>query len=322
MAKPSSPKHLGAAATSSALVRLRELASAAKPPTRRSSAKSAAKQATAKAEKATAKAEKATAKPVVATAPAVTPVGEEHTPTVAPELSTGAGVLSRVAVMLARVPKEHVAAPEQPVPHLISESLALLAVARRYADKLGKIGFSDAMLDGLQLYAQALHEAQAQLDSLRGKHITQAEQKAFLQASELRTQLLLAGRLVLRKDRKALEALDAIAEGDGLADLARDLLDLALVVETYPTDLARLGLGVEAVVKARELAKKLTAKLDAQKPKTDAERAAEDLRNRAATVLQELIAEARLGGAYLFRKEPRVALLFTATHLSRRRGSR
>jgi hypothetical protein len=234
----------------------------------------------------------------------------------------GAGVLSRVAVMLARVPKEHVAAPEQPVPHLISESLALLAVARRYADKLGKIGFSDAMLDGLQLYAQALHEAQAQLDSLRGKHITQAEQKAFLQASELRTQLLLAGRLVLRKDRKALEALDAIAEGDGLADLARDLLDLALVVETYPTDLARLGLGVEAVVKARELAKKLTAKLDAQKPKTDAERAAEDLRNRAATVLQELIAEARLGGAYLFRKEPRVALLFTATHLSRRRGSR
>ena len=322
MAKPSSPKHLGAAATSSALVRLRELASAAKPPTRRSSAKSAAKQATAKAEQATAKAEKATAKPVVATAPAVTPVGEEHTPTVAPELSTGAGVLSRVAVMLARVPKEHVAAPEQPVPHLISESLALLAVARRYADKLGKIGFSDAMLDGLQLYAQALHEAQAQLDSLRGKHITQAEQKAFLQASELRTQLLLAGRLVLRKDRKALEALDAIAEGDGLADLARDLLDLALVVETYPTDLARLGLGVEAVVKARELAKKLTAKLDAQKPKTDAERAAEDLRNRAATVLQELIAEARLGGAYLFRKEPRVALLFTATHLSRRRGSR
>ena len=322
MAKPSSPKHLGDAATSSALVRLRELASAAKPSTRRSSAKSAAKQATAKAEKATAKAEKATAKPVVATAPAVTPVGEEHTPTVAPELSTGAGVLSRVAVMLARVPKEHVAAPEQPVPHLISESLALLAVARRYADKLGKIGFSDAMLDGLQLYAQALHEAQAQLDSLRGKHITQAEQKAFLQASELRTQLLLAGRLVLRKDRKALEALDAIAEGDGLADLARDLLDLALVVETYPTDLARLGLGVEAVVKARELAKKLTAKLDAQKPKTDAERAAEDLRNRAATVLQELIAEARLGGAYLFRKEPRVALLFTATHLSRRRGSR
>jgi hypothetical protein len=336
MAKPSSPKHLGAAATSSALVRLRELASAAKQPTRRPSAKSAAKKATpkaekatakaekatAKAEKATAKAEKATAKPVVATATAVTPVGEEHTPTAAPELSTGAGVLSRVAAMLARVPKEHVAAPEQPVPHLISESLALLAVARRYADKLGKIGFSDAMLGGLQLYAQALHEAQAQLDSLRGKHVTQAEQRTFLQASELRTQLLLAGRLVLRKDRKALEALDAIAEGEGLADLARDLLDLALVVETYPTDLERLGLGVEAAVKARELAKKLTAKLDAQKPKTDAERAAEDLRNRAATVLQELIAEARLGGAYLFRKEPRVALLFTATHLPRRRGSR
>ena len=54
---------------------------------------------------------------------------------------------------------------------------------------------------------------------------------------------------------------------------------------------------------------------------TEADREAEDLRNRAATVLQELMAEARLGGAYLFRKEPRLSLLFTATHLPRR-GSR
>ena len=306
MAKPSSPKHPGAAATSSALTRLRKLATAAKQPTARPAAKPKAKKATAKAKKAT----------------AVTPVGEAHTPTAAPELSTGAGVLSRVSAMLARVPSEHVAAPEQPVPHLISEALALQAVARRYADKLGKIGFSEAMLDGLQLYAQALHEAQAQLDLLRGKHITQAEQKTYVQASELRSQLLLGGRLVLRKDRKALEALDAIAEGDGLADLARDLLDLALVVESYAVQLERLGLGLQTAIKARELAKKLTEKLTAQKPKTDAERAAEELRNRAATVLQELIAEARLGGAYLFRKEPRVALLFTATHLPRRRGSR
>ena len=334
MAKPSSPKHPGAAATSSALTRLRELATAAKQPTARPAAKPKAEKATAKAEKATAKAEKATAKAKKATAKAekatakakkataVTPVGEAHTPTAAPELSTGAGVLSRVSAMLARVPSEHIAAPEQPVPHLISEALALQAVARRYADKLGKIGFSEAMLDGLQLYAQALHEAQAQLDLLRGKHITQAEQKTYVQASELRSQLLLGGRLVLRKDRKALEALDAIAEGDGLADLARDLLDLALVVESYSVQLERLGLGLQTAIKARELAKKLTEKLNAQKPKTDAERAAEELRNRAATVLQELIAEARLGGAYLFRKEPRVALLFTATHLPRRRGSR
>lgn len=327
MAKSSSPKHPGTAATSSALVRLRELATAAKQPTTRSTANAKAKKAPAKAEKAPAKAKKAPTKakkatPVVATATAVTPVGDEHTPTAAPELSTGAGVLSRVSELLARVPSEHVAAPEQPVPHLISEALALLAVARRYADKLGKIGFSEAMLDGLQLYSQALHEAQAQLDLLRGKHITQAEQKVYLQASELRSQLLLAGRLVLRKDRKALEALDAIAEGEGLADLARDLLDLALVVESYPVQFERLSLGLQTAVKARELAKKLTVKLESQKPKTDAERAAEDRRNRAATVLQELIAEARLGGAYLFRKEPRVALLFTATHLPRRRGSR
>ena len=264
MAKPSSPKHPGAAATSSALTRLRELATAAKQPTARPAAKPKAEKATAKAEKATAKAEKATAKAKKATAKAekatakakkataVTPVGEAHTPTAAPELSTGAGVLSRVSAMLARVPSEHIAAPEQPVPHLISEALALQAVARRYADKLGKIGFSEAMLDGLQLYAQALHEAQAQLDLLRGKHITQAEQKTYVQASELRSQLLLGGRLVLRKDRKALEALDAIAEGDGLADLARDLLDLALVVESYSVQLERLGLGLQTAIKARE----------------------------------------------------------------------
>ena len=230
-------------------------------------------------------------------------------------------MLARVSVMLSRVPAEHVVPPQQPVPHLISEALALYAVARRYADKLGKIGFSDAMLDGLHLYAQALHEAQAKLDSHRGKHSTQAEQKLFVQAFDLRNQLLLAARLVLRKDRKVLESLDAIAEGEGLTDLARDLLDLALVAESYPAQLSRLGIGVDTAYKARDLARKLTAKTESTATKTEADREAEELRNRAATVLQELMAEARLGGAYLFRKEPRLSLLFTATHLPRR-GSR
>ncbi len=78
---------------------------------------------------------------------------------------------------------------------------------------------------------------------------------------------------------------------------------------------------MDTAYKARDLARKLTAKTDSTTTKTEADREAEELRNRAATVLQELMAEARLGGAYLFRKEPRLSLLFTATHLPRR-GSR
>jgi len=343
MAKPSSKKPATGGAslsTSAALLRLRELA---KPETKPKGAsaksslpvksvmanvtKSKVEKATKpKVEKATKpKVEKAT-KPKVekATKPKVekaTKLAESHALDAAPELSPGAGVLARVSVMLSRVPAEHVVPPQQPVPQLISEALALFGVARRYADKLAKIGFSDAMLDGLHLYAQALHEAQAKLDSHRGKHSTQAEQKLFGQAFDLRNQLLLAARLVLRKDRKVLESLDAIAEGEGLADLARDLLDLALVAESYPAQLSRLGIGVDTAYKARDVARKLTAKTESTATKTEADREAEELRNRAATVLQELMAEARLGGAYLFRKEPRLSLLFTATHLPRR-GSR
>jgi hypothetical protein len=251
MAKPSSKKPATGGAslsTSAALLRLRELA---KPETKPkgASAKSSLPVKSVMANVTKPKVEKAT-KPKVekATKPKVekaTKLAESHALDAAPELSPGAGVLARVSVMLSRVPAEHVVPPQQPVPQLISEALALFGVARRYADKLAKIGFSDAMLDGLHLYAQALHEAQAKLDSHRGKHSTQAEQKLFVQAFDLRNQLLLAARLVLRKDRKVLESLDAIAEGEGLADLARDLLDLALVAESYPAQLSRLGIGVD-----------------------------------------------------------------------------
>lgn len=228
-------------------------------------------------------------------------------------------VLPRVKDMLQRVPSEHVQPPLQPVPHLLSEAHALFAVAKRYADKLAKIGFSEAMLDGLSLYAQALGEAQDDLDAHRGKQYSAAELKLVNQATELRNQILLGARLALRKDRKVLESLDAIVESEGQGDLARDLQDLAIVAESYPAQLSRLGLGLESAYKARDLARKLSTRPASGKIPTSEERTREDIRDRAATVLYELMTEARLGGAYVFRKEPRVALLFTATH---RPGSR
>ncbi|HMY56903.1 MAG TPA: hypothetical protein PK472_01535 [Pseudomonadota bacterium] len=228
-------------------------------------------------------------------------------------------VLPRVKDMLLRVPSEHVLPPIQPVPHMVSEAHALFSVAKRYADKLAKIGFSQPMLDGLSLYAHALSEAQDDLDAHRGKQYAAAELALFHQASELRNQILLAARLTLRKDRKVLESLDAIVEGEGLGDLARDLLDLALIAESYPAQLSRIGLGLETAHKARELSRKISTRGAPAKVPTADERVMEDLRDRAATVLHELMTEARLGGAYVFRKEPKLALLFTATH---RRGSR
>lgn len=357
-------------ATSSALSRLRALASSQKPTAKPAKSKSAAKAKAPKkpkakadvkpkappvpAKKAPAKAaaapkpeapSKPTAppKPAAAKKPAVTaktkrstkPTAAPGKPTAAPSKPTAAPsehsllpaepekskrpVLPRVKDMLLRVPSEHVQPPLQPVPHMLSEAHALFAVAKRYADKLSKIGFSEPMLDGLSLYAQALEEAQDDLDAHRGKQYAAAELKLVNQASELRNQILLGARLALRKDRKVLESLDAIVESEGAGDLARDLLDLALIAESYPAQLSRLGLGMETAYKARELSRKLSTRPSPAKVPTADERTMEDLRDRAATVLHELMTEARLGGAYVFRKEPKLALLFTATH---RRGSR
>ena len=309
------PQNIATSApTATALARLRELAQ----PTKKSPAKSKpakSKPATSSAATSPAPASAAAKAPAKA-AVSTTEVSPLAT---APQPKPDSKVLPRVTDMLSRVPKEHVTSPILPVPQLVSEALGLFAVAKLYAERLAKIGFSDAMLQGLQLYAQALQEAQTQLESQRGKQSTPTDLKVVNQALELRSQLLLAARLTLRKDRKVMESLDAIAEGEGLADLARDLLDLALLAETYPAQLSRVGLGLDIAQKARELSRKIAAKLDSVKPPTDEHRTIEDLRSRAATVLHELMAEARLGGAYVFRKEPRIALLFTATH---RHGSR
>ena len=311
------------APTATALARLRELAQ----PTKKSPAKSKpakskpakSKPATSSAATSPAPASAAATSPPKAPAKAAVSTTEVSPLATAPQPKPDSKVLPRVTDMLSRVPKEHVTSPILPVPQLVSEALGLFAVAKLYAERLAKIGFSDAMLQGLQLYAQALQEAQTQLESQRGKQSSPTDLKVVNQALELRSQLLLAARLTLRKDRKVMESLDAIAEGEGLADLARDLLDLALLAETYPAQLSRVGLGLDIAQKARELSRKIAAKLDSVKPPTDEHRTIEDLRNRAATVLHELMAEARLGGAYVFRKEPRIALLFTATH---RHGSR
>ena len=235
------PQNIATSApTATALARLRELAQ----PTKKSPAKSKpakSKPATSSAATSPAPASAAATSPPKAPAKAAVSTTEVSPLATAPQPKPDSKVLPRVTDMLSRVPKEHVTSPILPVPQLVSEALGLFAVAKLYAERLAKIGFSDAMLQGLQLYAQALQEAQTQLESQRGKQSSPTDLKVVNQALELRSQLLLAARLTLRKDRKVMESLDAIAEGEGLADLARDLLDLALLAETYPAQLSRAG---------------------------------------------------------------------------------
>jgi hypothetical protein len=151
----------------------------------------------------------------------------------------------------------------------------------------------------------------------------EAQHEAEELGRKLRAQAMSACRFSLRKNRQAQDALDRIAEGEGLADLVQDLVALALLVEQNQAALAanrRFG-AAEKVVALRTQAAAISGgqadfRTDASK------RDAADLRNRAWTWLDDLVAEIRLAGRHAFEGTATAREFASAYERTQRRARR
>ena len=232
--------------------------------------------------------------------------------------------LSTLRARLLAIPAAEVATPDLPMAVALQEANDLLTLVREESvwKKLESIG---ATPDQRALFADAIaaaRAAQSQWIVVRDRTKSGAQKEREAKGQTLRSELLAAGRWNLRADSTALSTLSAIAEGDGVADLIEDLSALAELFERKRAAFANdqsfeLGARVE---EARALASEIAAGTSSERLDTD-QAAAIDLRNRAYTLLDELVTNLREAGRYAFRQDANMLARFSSPFL-RKKGKR
>jgi hypothetical protein len=204
-----------------------------------------------------------------------------------------------------------------------AETLANLVERPEAREELLAVGLDEATLAGLRPALEAARQAQSEWTAIYSPRKPQAQRDVEEQGRALRAQAMSACRFTLRKSRVAQGALDAIDEGEGLADLVQDLFDLALVIEQNAAAFAanRRFPPAEKVAALREQATAISGgQADFRNDKT--QRDAADLRNRAWTWLDEVVGEIRQAGQHAFEGTPTAREFASAYLRSQRRQQR
>ena len=156
----------------------------------------------------------------------------------------------------------------------------------------------------------AARHAQARWDAVRSRRKPEELRQQEDAAYELRGDLVAAARWNLRDDRIVQGSLNAIQEGDGVADLITDLDALAVLILNHEgafTNDAHFDAQASAV-QAQEASQALRASEAEQVGEGRLE--ARQLRDRAWTHLNALMEEVRGAARYVFRKHPSQLVLF------------
>jgi hypothetical protein len=213
-------------------------------------------------------------------------------------------------------------APDVPPAVVVQEAFNLVALLAdpSVRTRLLSKGLPAAVIDGLGPAAGALSTAQAQWMAARDPHKSEAQAALELRAYELRTRLSSACRFHLRNQRKALSTLDVIAEGEGTADLIQDLHDLAELITQNVTHFAADTTfdAAERAATASSLASELRLAVSAATVTSD-QAAAKDLRDRAYSHLDDVLANLRAAGRYAYEDDPATQTKFSSAYLRRRR---
>jgi len=232
--------------------------------------------------------------------------------------------LSTLRARLLALPAAEVEAPDLPMAVALQEANDLLTLVRDESvwAKLEAVGVTSDQRGLLADAIAAARGAQSQWIVVRDRSKSSAQTEREAKGQTLRSELLAAGRWNLRADSVALGTLRAIAEGEGVADLIQDLSALAELFERKREAFASdQSIDVAArSEEARLLASELAAGVSTERLDTD-QASAVDLRNRASTLLDQLVGSLREAGRYAFRRDANVLPRFSSPYL-RRKGQR
>ena len=231
--------------------------------------------------------------------------------------------LDALIPILLTIPAADVREPARPMAIALQEAHDLHAVLEQddTSSSLLAVGFDPARITDLPIATDAAREAQSRWVVVRDRSKPEAQRERETDGIALRQELVAACRWNLRYDARAQSVLDAIVDGEGVADLVQDLLDLAMLITRHlPHFDADQSIDAPAQAEsARSLASEIAEGLS-QGRADDTQRDAKLLRDRAHTHLAMIVTDIRRAGRYAFRDDPRQVAAFTSDYLHRRRA--
>jgi hypothetical protein len=236
--------------------------------------------------------------------------------------------LERLRPVLEALPRERVGPPPMPIDRLLAEARSLAESAAHDRDALCKVGLDPSLIADLRDRADALAEAQAELQATRRRcRGPVADRKLVTQAAAFRAEMLGAARSALRADPSARSLLDRIEPQRTPDGLRRALKEISLVYSIHATRLSRAGVSpIEMSTRAQELIDRIDSVYAARRVASRLAQTALRLRDLAAHHLTFALSEIRAAATYVFRHDPdhlaRYRSTYFATKRSRRRASR
>lgn len=218
-----------------------------------------------------------------------------------------------------------VRAPDLPVAVSFQEAAALIKLTER--EEVGRalleVGLDAQVLDDIRTALAAARQAESQWTSIRSRRKPEDQRDVEEQGRALRATAISASRFSLRRHRGAQGALNAIEEGEGVADLVQDLFDTAELIERNLAAFAA-NRRFNAAATVMELRRVGNAIEDGQAEfATDTtQKNAVDLRNRAWTLLDDLVTEIRQAGQHAFEGTPTAREFGSDYERTRRRTAR
>lgn len=209
--------------------------------------------------------------------------------------------------------------PQDPVAQLAAWALRTAEIASPVSSQLKKLsGFDDVWLNDLRPAVALLTDAESKWSAARAKSRAGVAPARVKEALALRSEIVEAGRYLLRKDAVAQQELDQVLEGTGVADLALDLDRLAALVEKNAVAFSDGGVPASTPADARKMAKELSTGV-APEDSSDLQARRNRLFHLVDGDLKELLAGLR----FLWRKQPtKLALLGVSYASQLKRGQR
>lgn len=211
--------------------------------------------------------------------------------------------------------------PPIPVANLLDEARTLARVAAKDKAALKKVGLDTKLVGALPGLIDALADAQATMHA-SWRNLKSAQEVALTRdAIALRSEMVACLRHATRDDAEAQKAIDAVTEGEGLADLTEDLVSLAALYKAWGKALKRVGAPPSDGPRAAKLAAALSTAM-AERRSTDGDDvSARLLRNRVATVLASSLSEIRLNGRFAFRRDAARRARYSSEYNANHRGN-
>jgi hypothetical protein len=212
--------------------------------------------------------------------------------------------IDRARALARALPSQAVHEPVRRTADLLRDARSVASACRLHAAALAARGLPAQAADDLVARADALSQAQALwLADRRSGLRTEATAALLADADALRDEAVAIAALALRKSRDGQERLASLRDGEGIADLIRDLVDLAALARDAADAFEDINED-PAALHARLT--KTCRKLDAALAAADAGHvvsSAKDLRDRLAVLVEDSLDEIRAFAAVAFRAD-------------------